>query len=64
MVWRTVTYPSISLVGKNDHGSEAKGEDLWYIRYLVMQTASLPPTNAKMMNTSSIPNHLLITVRV
>lgn len=61
--WK-VTYPTKLLVSEKNHGSKAKSKDLRDVRNIPTQIDSARRTNAKMMKTSSIPNHLFITVRV
>lgn len=60
-----MSVPAKALVSQEDDGSETNGKDLVCIKTEVqLKIRTTVHTNARMMKTSSIPNHLLIISRV
>jgi uncharacterized protein Veg len=58
------TYPTKFLIREKNDDCQSNREGLLYVRLLTAHVTALVLTSATMMKTSSIPNHLLIIIRV
>jgi hypothetical protein len=57
-------YPTIFLIREKNDDCQSNREGLLHVRALTAHVTAMVLTSATMMKTSSIPNHLLINIRV